>query len=350
VVFFLTSFFSCRTYREVRATVRQFKPDVAHVHNVFPLISPSVYWALKHERVPIIQTIHNFRFMCPNGLFFRDGHPCELCKTGRTWNAVRYHCYHDSRLLSALYAGIITLHRILRTWRQIDRFIVLTPFTAQKLAEGHITDASKVRILGPSVTDQARQPGSFEQRDHYVVFMGRLSPEKGVDILLDAAAQVPDLEVKILGAGPLEDALKSRAKDLLHVEFLGWVGDDAKFDILRQARALVVSSPCYETFNLAILDALSVGTAIIDPQNGAPADILQDGVDGLLFTAGDANALSEKLAQALKQPDMLLQMGRRGLEETLPRYHEEVHYRKLLEIQAEVLAHRCVAHANEHQA
>src|SRR5690554_5776454 len=147
-VFFLSSFFSRRTYREIRTIVRQFKPDVAHVHNVSPLISPSAYWVLKHEGVPIIQTVHNFRFMCANGLFFRDGHPCELCKTGRTWNAVRYRCYRDSRLLSALYAGIIAFHRLIGTWRKIGCFIAISRFTADKLIEGKIANPDRIRVLG----------------------------------------------------------------------------------------------------------------------------------------------------------------------------------------------------------
>src|SRR5690606_22675092 len=202
--FFLSSFFSWRTYREVRAIVRRFKPDVAHVHNVYPLITPAVYWALRREGVPIIQTVHNFRFMCANGLFFRDGHPCELCKTGRTWNAVRYCCYRDSRLLSALYAGIITLHRLIGTWRNIDRFIALNAFTARKLVEGGITEMERIRVLGNFVPDTDRPPGNSLQHAPFVLFVGRLSEEKGVDVLIDAAAQVPALSVKIIGDGPLE--------------------------------------------------------------------------------------------------------------------------------------------------
>lgn len=337
VIFFLSSFFSWRTYREVRAIAREFKPDVAHVHNVFPLITPSVYWALKHESVPIVQTIHNFRFMCPNGLFFRDHKPCELCKTGRTWNAVRYRCYRDSRALSALYAGIVTFHRLIRTWQQIDCIIALNPYSRSKLIEGRITDPDKVKVLGNFSPNRSRRIGSFEQRAPYVVFVGRLSPEKGADVLIDAAAKVPDLGVKILGNGPLEEALKARAAHLPNVEFLGWVEGERKSEILRNARALVFPSLCYENFSLAIIDALSVGTPIIASRLGGVPYILEDGVDSLLFTPGDADALAEHLQEVLQHPDRLLRMGKHGLEATLPKYSEAAHYDGLMKIHAEVL-------------
>lgn len=341
--FFLTSFFSLRTYREIRAIVRRFKPDVAHVHNVFPLITPAVYWALKREGVPVIQIVHNFRFMCANGLFFRDGHPCELCKTGRTWNGVRYRCYRDSIPLSALYSGILALSRLMRTWWKIDCFIALNPFTARKLVEGKITEPERIRVLGNFAPAAHRQPGSFEQRAPYVVFIGRLSVEKGVDVLIDAAARVPELGVKIIGDGPLEEELRARAASLPNVEFLGRVEGEQKFALLREARAVIFPSLCYENFSLVLLEALSVGTPIIASRLGGLPTILNEGKDSLLFTPGDAGALAELLRQVLEQPELMLQLGRHGLEVTLPEYTEARHYQRLMDIQAEVMGNSAVA-------
>jgi len=338
--FFLTSFFSWRTYRDVREIVRRFKPDVAHVHNVFPLITPAVYWALKREGVPVIQTVHNFRFMCVNGLFFRDGHPCELCKTGRVWNGVRHRCYRDSRLLSALYAGIIAVHRLARTWRQIDRFIALNAFTARKLVEGGIAAPDRIRVLGNFAPATAKAAANSQPRAPYVVFIGRLSPEKGVDTLIEAAAQVPAMGVRIAGDGPLESALRDRAAHLPNVEFLGRVEGERKFQILRGARALVFPSVCYENFSLVLLEALSVGTPVLASRLGGLPYILHDGADSLFFAPGDADALAERLRQALEQPELMQQLGRHGLEMTLPEYTEAAHYQRLIEIQAEVLAER----------
>ena len=340
VTFFVTSFFSWRTYRDVRAIVRRFKPDVAHVHNVFPLITPAVYWALKREGVPVIQTVHNFRFMCVNGLFFRDGHPCELCKTGRVWNGVRYRCYRDSRLLSALYAGIIAVHRLARTWRQIDRFIALNAFTARKLVEGRIAAPDRIRVLGNFAPDAPRPAGNSQPRAPYVVYLGRLSAEKGVDVLIDAAAQVPALGIQIAGDGPLENVLQARAAGLSNVEFLGRVEGERKFQILRDARALVFPSVCYENFSLVLLEALSVSTPILASRLGGLPYILHDGADSLFFAPGDSHALAERLRQALEQPELMQQLGRHGLEVTLPEYTEAVYYQRLIAIQAEVLAER----------
>ena len=169
--------------------MRRFKPDVAHVHNVFPLITPAVYWALKREGVPVIQIVHNFRFMCANGLFFRDGHPCELCKTGRTWNGVRYRCYRDSIPLSALYSGILALNRLTRTWRRIDRFIALNPFTARKLVEGRSPSRSG-SALGNLRQPRIASQGALSNARHGCLSGGY--PSKGRGCADDAAARVPE--------------------------------------------------------------------------------------------------------------------------------------------------------------
>ena len=340
--FFVTSFFSWRTYREVRAIVRRFKPDVAHVHNVYPLITPAVYWALRREGVPIIQTVHNFRFMCSNGLFFRDGHPCELCKTGRTWNAVRYRCYRDSVPLSALYASILALHRAIGTWRRIDRFIALNTFTAGKMVEGGITEPGRLRVLGNFSPNTIPPASSSQQHAPYVLYVGRLSDEKGVDVLIDAAAQVPELGVKIAGDGPQEGALRARAARLPNVEFLGRVEGERKFQLMREARAVAFPSVCYENFSLVLLEALSVGTPIIASRLGGLPTILNEGADSLFFAPGDANSLAERLRQALANPELMLQLGKRGLEVTLQEYTEARHYQRLTDIQAEVMGNSAV--------
>ena len=280
--------------------------------------------------------------MCSNGLFFRDGHPCELCKTGRTWNAVRYRCYRDSVPLSALYASILALHRAIGTWRRIDRFIALNPFTAGKMVEGGITEPGRLRVLGnfsPNTIPPAR---SSQQRAPYVLFVGRLSDEKGVDVLIDAAAQVPELGVKIAGDGPQEGALRARAAGLPNVEFLGRVEGERKFQLMREARAVAFPSVCYENFSLVLLEALSVGTPIIASRLGGLPTILNEGADSLFFAPGDANSLAERLRQALANPELMLQLGKRGLEVTLQEYTEARHYQRLTDIQAEVMGNSAV--------
>lgn len=335
-LFFIMAFFSWRAYHELGKVVEQFKPDVAHIHNVFPLISPAAYWAIKQRGVPIVQTVHNFRFMCPNGLFFRDQKPCELCKTGNTSHAVRYRCYRNSRVLSALYASVIAVHRLVRTWRQIDRYIALNEFTLQKLIEGRISERDRISVLGNFPSVKIPRFETTLERQPYVVFIGRLSPEKGVEVLINAASKVPELGVKILGDGPLKESLQERTEHMPQVEFLGWIEGDQKYEILQGARALVFPSLWYENFSLVILEALATATPVIASNLGGLPFILEDGLDSLLFTAGDSNALAEKLEVALHEPDRLRSMGQYGLSTTLPRYTEATHYERLMQIYAEV--------------
>lgn len=336
--FLFSTMFSTRTYREVSALCAQEQPDVAHVHNVFPLISPAVYRALKNQGVPIIQTMHNFRFMCVNGLFYTQGHICERCKYGNMFHAIIRKCYRQSYVLSALYALTIAFHRWSGTFQLIDRFIALTEFTAQKLVESGLTDANKVVILGNFLSSPMPAPGRFDGRAPYVIYLGRLSPEKGVDILLDAMANLPDLELKIAGDGPQRDTLQTikRERHLNQVEFLGLTVGEQKWRLVREARALVVPSVWYETFGLSALESLAVGTPVVASNIGGLADIVRDGKSGLLFHPGDSQDLRRKLLWLEAHPEQAMAMGRYGRRVVEEQYSAEAHYGRLLAIYEEI--------------
>jgi glycosyltransferase involved in cell wall biosynthesis len=334
VIFFPKTIFSRRTYREIRALVMRERPDVAHVHNVFPLISPSVYWALKDSGVPVIQTVHNFRFLCPNALFYTHGRICERCKYGNTLHAVRWKCYRQSYILSGLYAFTIGLHRRAGTFNLIDQFIALTEFTAQKLVESRLTTQDKISVLGNFLPDPLPAPGSFDKREPYVVYLGRLSPEKGVEILLDAVTGLPDLRVKIAGDGPQTGVLQTiaRQQGLQQVEFLGRVAGEEKWGLLRHATAVVVPSVCYEAFPFVVLESLAAGTPVVASNLGSLPYVVEDGKSGLLFRAGDSQDLREKLAWLVQHPSEALQMGRYGRQVVEKRFSASAHYEELMQI------------------
>jgi len=336
--FFPAAVFSRRTYGEIRTLIARERPDVAHVHNVFPLISPSVYLALKDSGVPVVQTVHNFRFLCPNALFYTRGRICERCKYGNTLHAVRWKCYRQSYILSSLYALTIGLHRRAGTFNLIDRFIALTEFTAQKLVESGLTTQDKISVLGNFMPNPLPSHGSFETREPYVVYLGRLSPEKGVEVLLDAATGLPDLKVKIAGGGPQSGALRAIAqrRGLQQVEFLGRVVGEEKWKLLRHATAVVVPSVWYETFSFAALEGPVAGTPVVASNLGSLPYVVEDGKSGLLFQAGDSQDLREKLAWLVRHTAEALRMGRYGRQVVEKKYSAEAHYGKLMEIYAEV--------------
>lgn len=303
--FFINAFLSVRTLRDIYALVEKERPDVAHIHNVFPLISPAVYQALKQVGVPIVQTVHNFRFLCPNALFYTQGQICERCKYGDTLPAVRWQCYRQSYLLSALYALTIGLHRRWGTFDLIDCFVPVTEFVAQKLVEGQLTTWEKIVVLGNFLPDPLPAPGSFESREPYAVYLGRLSPEKGIEVLLDAIAGLPSIVLKIAGDGPLLEALRTRARQQsLRVEFLGYVSGEAKWDLLCNATASVVPSIWYEVFPFSALEAMAAGTPVVASNLGGLPHAVEDGKSGLLFRAGDSRDLLEKLAWLVAHPEV----------------------------------------------
>jgi glycosyltransferase involved in cell wall biosynthesis len=337
--FFVQTVSSTRTRREIQDLIQRERPDLVHVHNVFPLISPSAYRAVKETGLPIVQTVHNYRFMCPNALFYTHDRVCERCKHGRTWHAARWKCYRQSYPLSALYALAIGLHRRWRTFECIDRFITLAPFASQKLVEGGIAREDRITVLGNPLLDPLPATGSTGESESYIIYLGRLSPEKGVHVLLRALAEAPGLPLKVLGEGPQAEDLQAMARQqgLDQVEFLGRVDGERKWQLLRGAFALVVPSLCYETFGLSALEGLCVGTPVVASDLGSLPQLVEDGKSGLLFPPGDATALRDRLDWLAANPQRGQEMGQHGRRIVETRYRAQVYYEGLMDVYSEVL-------------
>jgi len=339
VLFFSDAVFSRETAAEVLDLVRAERPDVAHIHNVFPLISPAIYRALKDVNVPIVQTVHNFRFLCPNSLFYTHGVICERCKYGNMLHAVRLRCYRDSYPLSALYAFSIGLHRRLGTFQMIDRFIALSEFVAGKLVESGLTTRDTISVLGNFLPDPLPPPGSFTARDPYVVYLGRLSAEKGVAVLIEAMADLPQLQLKVGGVGPEAETLRAlvQRSGLANVEFLDRVVGEAKWELLRGALAVVVPSVWYEHFPFVVLESMAAGTPVVASDLGSLPDIVAADRTGLLFRPGDSRQLADRLKLLAEDHGRAMRMGRNAREDMTRRWTSTPHYARLLEIYHDVV-------------
>src|SRR5215218_10268668 len=208
------------SYHELRAVIHKERPQVAHFHNTLPLISPAGYYAAKAERVPVVQTLHNYRLLCPNALFFRDGHVCEDCQ-GKfvPWPGVLHACYRGSRPASAVVAAMLTTHRALRTWtEQVDVYIATTEFAREKFVQGGLP-VEKL-VVKPNFLHPAPTPGKVQ--GDYALFVGRLSPEKGIGTLLAAWKRLRTrIPLKIVGDGPLAEEVANATKALERAEWLG---------------------------------------------------------------------------------------------------------------------------------
>ncbi|NDP47665.1 MAG: glycosyltransferase, partial [Sulfuriferula multivorans] len=274
---------SNRTSHELAKLIRRFKPDVIHVHNTFPLMSPSLYWAAERAGIPVVQTLHNFRLMCLNALFLREGKVCEDCMGKLPWRGVARACYRGSHTASAALAGMLALHRGLGTYQnKVARYIALNGFCRDKFIEGGLP-AERVEVK-PNFVDFDAPPLTARVG---MLFVGRLSVEKGVATLAEAMAVLPDMSLRVAGDGPEEELLAGVAG----IARLGSMPSEAVRQEMACAVALVVPSIWYENFPRTIVEAFACGLPVIASRIGALADIVTDGVTGLLFEPANARDL-----------------------------------------------------------
>jgi glycosyltransferase involved in cell wall biosynthesis len=337
VQFFPDSVYSLRTRRELGALVQASRPDVAYIHNAFPLISPSAYHTLHCLGIPTVQHVHDFRFWCPNGWFYTRGGVCERCKHGNYLNAVRYRCYRNSRALSALYSASIGLSRLAGALGRIDAFICLTEFMKAKLLEAGVAkDRLFTRPNFIDATHVTPCPGI----GNYVLYLGRLSSEKGVWTLLRAFERLKDPLLKIAGTGPLETALRTyvRERGASNVELVGFKSGREKWELLANSLFVVVPSECYETFSITVLEAYAAGKPVIASDIGALPYVVKGGKTGTLFQPGSVPDLAEKVLYLSERPAEVEAMGRYARQLAETDYGPERAYKTLIDILARVSA------------
>lgn len=324
------TFWSSETVRDFRQALVEFRPDILHVHNTFPLISPSIYWAAARAGVPVVQTLHNFRLLCPQAMLLREGHICEDCVGRLPWRGVVRRCYRGSAAQSGVLAGMISLHRALGTWgSKVDRYIALNEFCRRKFIEGGLP-AQRIVVKPNFVDFPAPEAGAREG----MLFVGRLAEEKGLSTLCAAARLAPDVAVRVAGTGPEAGLLQG----IPSVAHLGALSAAEVREAMCRAQALVMPSLWYENFPRTLVEAFACALPVIASRIGALAELVEDGVTGLLFEPGDAADLAAKMKWAAAHPDALMRMGQEARRRYLREFSPEVNYRRLTEIYAQVLA------------
>lgn len=309
--------------------LRESHPDVVHVHNTFSLISPSAYYACRDARVPVVQTLHNYRLFCPTATFYRNGRVCEDC-LGKTppWLGVWRACYHGSRTQTAVVAAMLTVHRLLKTWReQVDVYIALTEFVRRKVIAAGLPE-EKI-VVKPNFVFP--DPGEREGKGGYALFVGRLSLEKGVPNLLKAWQNLRTVPLKIVGSGPLAEEARTaiQTHKLDRVSLLGQLAHEEIFSLVKGARFLIFPSEWYEAFGCVVIEAFACGVPVIASRLGAMAEIVDDGRTGLHFTPGDPHDLAEKVEWAWTHPKRVEEMGREARAEFEAKYTAQRNYEML---------------------
>lgn len=345
ILFFPETIYSLRTRRELGALVRESSPDVAYIHNVFPLISPSVYHTLHRLRVPMVQVVHDFRFWCPNGWFFIRGRICERCKRGNYLNAVWYCCYRNSYALTSLYSLSIGLNRSARMTHKIAAFICMTGFLKEKLLEVGIPE-EKI-FVKPHFLDASQVVPTPGAGGDYVLYLGRLSAEKGIWTVIQAFEQLKKFRLKVVGTGPLEDKLREyvRDKGLKNIELLGFRDGSEKWELLRNSLFTVVPSIWYETFGLVVLEAFAAGKPVVGSRLGSLPYIIEQNKSGILFEPGCVEDLVRKVGYLLNRPDEVDRMGRYARSVVETNYSPAACYQRLMGIFSSVCRNgdRCSA-------
>lgn len=321
-----------RACREIGALIRRRSPDVVHLHNTFPLISPAVAHAAAREGVPVVQTLHNYRLLCPNGLLYREGRTCEEC-LGRElrWPGVVHGCYRGSRAATGVVAGMLLTHRTIGTWsRRVDAYITLSNFARQKFIEDGLP-ASRIFVKPNFV---ARDPGRGEGRGGYALFVGRLSPEKGVKTLLEAWELLDEeaLPLRIAGDGPLAADVARASRRSSHIGWLGHRSQREIQELMKDARMLAFPSEWHETFGRVVIEAFAAGTPVVASGTGAAAELVDHGRTGLLFRTGDPSDLARQVRWLKQNPQRCIQMRREARAEYEERYTAERNYELLIGI------------------
>ena len=326
-----TSVFSLRSYREVKKLIEDNYVDVVHVHNTLTLVSPSVYYAAFRCNVPVVQTMHNFRLLCPGGSFFMEdegnGHICEQCVSKGLSCAVRNSCYRHSKAQTIVSAAVLKIHRMLGTYKKIN-FICLTEFNRYKLlmlnnGRKKIINPARVYVKPNFTYDLAETMGKLSDTHgsisgRYYVYVGRLEKLKGTELLVDAFAKLPDRKLVIMGNGPLEETLKKRIADngYKNIVMAGRVTGEDYVKFLGGAQAVISSSQCYETFGMSIAESYSLSVPAIAGDIGNIGDIVKEGVTGIHFQYDSPDAL----IGAVKRFET---MNRDGLAANARRYYED---------------------------
>lgn len=298
---------SLQAFREITEIIKNEKPDIAHFHNIFPQISTSAYLACKKNGVPVIQTLHNFRYICPAGLLQRNSKPCEKCIDKSLVFSLIHKCYRNSYIATLPMAAMIGFNKATDSFsKNVNRYIALTNFGKSRFIAGGFPQ-EKICVK-PNFINH------IENNEHhlgeYVLYVGRLTQEKGVMTLIEACKKTKHIPLKIVGDGELRSKLESISIQYdLNVEFLGYQNKDFVMSMLKKSRFLVLPSECYEGFPVTVVEAFASGKPVVGSKIGSLDEIIEENITGSKFTFGSSDALADCIQNMWEDIDKLKTMS-----------------------------------------
>lgn len=321
-------------YDEIKDIIREKRPDVAHFHNTFLVISPSAFDACFEEGVPIVLTLHNYRFLCPNGLFYRDGHLCYDCLRFGKNSALKNRCWRNSFVASGLIARVVSqIDKKGTVKNRVSQFIALSEFE-KKMFVDHGFPENKITIKPNFLKSD---PGWEPDLGDYVLFIGTLRNYKGVRTLIDAWDYLKSgLNLKIIGEGPLLNEIKKKAVSK-NIEILGYKSFDSIFPYIKKSMFVVVPSECFETFSRVTIEAYACGKPVVASRLGVFQEMVEDHKTGLLFKAGDSQDLASKIDYLFMNKDLIIKMGKLARERYEAKYTRDANYPLLMNIYSKAM-------------
>lgn len=320
----LATVWSAQAARDIAGLCAQRRPDLIHFHNTYPLISAAPYWTAARRAIPVVQTLHNFRLLCPQAMLLRQGRACLACVGRLPWRAVVHGCYHGSALRSGVAATALSAHRLLGTYRRrVGAYIALSHFSRELFIAGGLP-AARLHVKPNFVSDFGAPPAGPRSGG---LFVGRLSEEKGVAVLLAAMALLgPErCRLRLAGDGPMAGLVRQQAP----AQWLGALAPGQVRLQMQRSLFLVAPSTCLETFGLAVIEAFACGLAVIGSAHGGVGELIEDGVTGLLVAPGDAADLAQKIRWALDHPQAMVNMGLAARARYLQHYTPQRNFQQL---------------------
>ncbi|MBR6698054.1 MAG: glycosyltransferase family 4 protein [Lachnospiraceae bacterium] len=327
--------FSIRTFRDIKKIIKEEKIDIVHVHNTVCVVSPSVYYAAFSLKKPVVQTIHNFRLLCPGATLLKNGKICEECIQKNLFHACKYNCYRDSKMNTFAIALMTTIHKFIGTYRKIS-YICLTDFNKNKLLEINTKADKYIKssqvYVKPNFTDYNSEIVPWEKRKNQVVYAGRLDKTKGIEIMLEAWKSVKDIELIVCGIGPESEWCKSfiEKNGVNNVKLQGFVNHEQVMDIISESKALILLTQWYEGFPMVIAESFACGTQVIGSGIGNVGSLILDGVNGKKV---NQNSI-ESIVEAVNNLEDLTKSTKECSDDL---YSMEKNYDKLIDIYMESL-------------
>lgn len=324
--------FSREVSKKLATLIEMTKPDIAHLHNIRHELSPSVLYVLSKANIPVVNTLHDYGQLCPNSSFLSHGEICERCKGGNFYQVIRKRCKRNSIPASTLAGMGAYVHHWLKTYQsKVDVFIAPSSFLRHKMVEfGYSPD--KIVYIPNMINFKEFQPSN--NSGEYILYFGRLSPEKGVYTLLEAMTHLPQTPLTIAGEGPLEENLRDyvQKKGLINVKFVGYQTGQALHDLIRNAAFVVLPSEWYENSPLVCIEAMALGRPVIGADIGGIPELVQDGKTGLLFESRNADDLAEKMSQLIASSTLQIELGKNARSRGEMIFNSDRYYQSLIEI------------------